>query len=342
MSDKITLKIKEDYSKYVNVNRWFSFDYCNIFEIIGGRGIGKTTGLNIHCVKDFIKNGNEFVYARRYKTELKKAKTMLNPIVNGVKCVGLGDGLIQWEINKARVGYGVSLTTQQTLKSGVDFSKVNTLIFDEFVLPPGGSYRYLPNEVEMIFELISTIFRDRTDYKVFILGNNADMFNPLNSYLNIPRFDSIYIDKDRGIYCELCKNSPALIEAEKKTPLYKLTQGTQYADYHYNNAVLANVKGEVGVKSPCAKLVCRFVYNDFTINYYRQAYDSWFAEARNKVIKDDKSYIIMEDNKPNYLYINQLRKDDISRLINVCYYNGYIVYDDVKTIQLFDLIMEAI
>ena len=339
---EITLKIMPDYTKYVNVNRWFSHSECNIFNIIGGRGIGKTTGMNIHNVIDFKNNGNEFVYARRYITELKKAKTMLNPIVNNVQCRGLGHGLMQWEINKVRIGYGVALTAQQTLKSGVDFSKVKTLIFDEAILPTGGSYRYLSNEVEMLFELISTIFRDRTDYKVFILGNNADMFNPYFAYFNIPKFENIYIDKQRGLYCELCKNSPTLIEAEKKTPLYKLTEGTSYGEYHYNNAVLNETTGRIGIKSPSAKLICRFVYNTVTINFYRQKWNEWFAELKDRQIKDDKAYILMDNNKPNYLYIAQLRKDDVSKLIDVCYYNGYIYFDSQRCSAVFDLIMEVI
>lgn len=342
MSDKITLKIKEDYIKYVNVNRWFSNDWAHFFQIIGGRGIGKTTGLNIHNIKDFIKNGNEFVYCRRYITELKKAKSMFNPLVNDVKCTGLGHGLMQWEINKVRIGYGVALTAQQTLKSGVDFSKVHTLVFDEAILPNGGSYRYLSNEIEMLFELISTIFRDRTDYNVFILGNNADMFNPYFAYFNIPRFENTYVDKDRGLYCELCQNSATLREAERETPLYKLTQGTSYADYHYDNKVLTSVEAKIGVKSPQAKLICRIVYNDITLNIYRQSYKELFVELREKPIEDNYSYIIMEGGKPNYLYIKQFRQDDISRIVDVCYYNDDIIYNSQNAAAIFDMFMEEI
>ena len=338
----ITLKIKEDFKKYVNVNRWFSYDYLHFYLIIGGRGIGKTTGMNIHNVKDFIKNGNEFVYCRRYITELKKAKSMLPALVNNCKCVGLGHGLLQWEVNKTRIGYGVALTAQQTLKSGVDFSRVHTLIYDECILPNGGSYRYLSNEIEMLFELISTIFRDREDYNIILIGNNADMFNPYFAYFNIPRFENIYIDKERGIYCELCKNSAELMEAEKRTPLYKLTKGTSYGDYHYENKVLTNIEGKVGVKPPNAKLECRIVYNDVTMNIYRANYKDMFVELRNKVIKDNQTYVIMEGNKPNYLYIDLLRKSDMFKIINICYFNGFITYDDSKTASVFAMFMEEI
>ena len=39
--------------------------------IIGERGVGKTYGAKKHVVNRFIKKGEQFVYLRRYKTELK-------------------------------------------------------------------------------------------------------------------------------------------------------------------------------------------------------------------------------------------------------------------------------
>lgn len=341
MSKEITFKFEPDYKKFVNVNRWFSYEGIHWHFIVGGRGIGKTTGMNFHNVGDFIKRGNEFVYTRRYITELKKTKSMLPAIVNNCKCNGLGHGLMQWSVNKVRIGYGVALTAQQTLKSGVDFSKVNVLVYDEAILPTGGSYRYLSNEVEMLFELASTIFRNRKDYHVFVLGNNADIFNPYFAYFKIPKFENIFIDKTRGIHCELCKNSPALIEEEKETPLYKLTQGTGYGEYHYNNQVLADNDVKIGVKSPRAILAFRIVYNGYTVNFYREKWNLWFAELRDKTIVDDKTYVLMENDKPNYLYIQRLREDGAGKLLNTCYYNKYIEYNTILCSAIFDLIMEV-
>lgn len=340
MGKEITFKFKPDYTKFVNVNRWFSYEDIHWHIIVGGRGIGKTTGLNFHNVGDFIKRGSEFVYSRRYITELKKTKSMIPALVNNAKCNGLGHGLIQWSVNKTRIGYGVALTAQQTLKSGVDFSNVDVMVYDEAILPRGGGYRYLPNEVEMVFELVSTIFRNRKNYHVFILGNNADMFNPFFAYFNIPKFENIYIDKKRGLHCELCRNSPALIEDEKQTPLYKLTQGTGYGDYHYNNQVLGLEDTKIGVKGPKDYFVCRFVYNNFTINLYRRDWNDWLAELRDKVIADDKAYILMENNKPNYLYIKKMR-EDIGHILTICYYKKYLSYTSSECASIFDLIMEV-
>ena len=340
MENQITLKIKPNYKKYINVNRWFSYEGVGFYLIIGGRGIGKTTGLNIWNIGDFKKNGNEFIYVRRFINELKKTKTMLDPIVNKVQVRGLSHGLFQWEVEKTRLGYGAALTAQQTFKSGVDFSKANTMIYDEAILPRGGSYRYLDNEIEMFFELVSTVFRDRTGYRVFILGNNADIFNPYFDYFNIPPFERSYIDVDRGLYCELAKNSAELLEAESQTPLYKLTKGTRYFEYHYNNETLVVDEARIAPKPLNVVLVCRIIINDFTLNIYRYKIAEMFVELREYVIMDTYSFKIIEHEKPNYHYIKEMKGSDLFRFIHSTYYLGNAIFESSKASSIFTMFIE--
>ena len=63
---------------YFNFNRIFSYNYCSTFILIGGRGIGKTTGACIKVAKNYIKKDEQFVYVRRYKNEIKKSKTIFS------------------------------------------------------------------------------------------------------------------------------------------------------------------------------------------------------------------------------------------------------------------------
>lgn len=339
---QIILKIKPNFQKYYNVNRLFSYEGIAFYIIIGGRGIGKTTGLNIKNVLDFKKNGNEFVYVRRFMEELKKTKSMFDPLVNKVKTQGLSRGVMQWQVDGVRIGYGCALTGQQMLKSGVDFSKCNNLVFDEAILPRGGAYRYLDNEIEMLFELISTIFRDRKGYRVFILGNNADLFNPYFEYFKIPNFERSYMDIDRGLYCELATNSAELLEAEMQTPLYKLTKGTQYFDYHYNNKVLTTENTRIGVKPLNVQLICRVVINSFTLNIYRYKISGMFVEMRDRVIDDRYTFKILEDSEPNQHFIKEYRDSDISKFVSMAYYTDNAVFETDKAHAIFKLFLEAI
>ena len=58
-----------NFEKYYNPHRLLSFEDIWLYLLVGGRGIGKTTGIMSTCLDDFFKNGYEFVYTRRYKSK---------------------------------------------------------------------------------------------------------------------------------------------------------------------------------------------------------------------------------------------------------------------------------
>lgn len=341
MITPMKFKIDRNSTTYLNTKRFYSDPMMWLFLLTGGRGIGKTTNLTADAISDFMKNGNEFAYVRRYKTELAKCKELLQPIVSETDTKAIGNGIFQYQCHKVRIGYGLALSLQASFKSGVDFSKVSTLIFDEAILMPGSS-RYLPNEVTMFLELLSTVFRTRKNYRVFILGNNADLFNPYNAYFNIPRFTDVYKDRARGIWCENLKHSASLLLKEEETPLHRLTADTDYGRYHYDNEVFSDVKCVVGLKPKNAVLMFRIVYNDFTLNIYRVGIIEMYVELREKVIKDSISYVMYEDNKPNYLSMEMMRNDDARFFLRQCYYNGKVIYNDKKAGTIMSLIMNEI
>ena len=64
-----------DIAKPLSYNALFNF-------IVGARGCGKTFGVKQWCIKDFLKTGYQFVYVRRYKTELKTVKTFFFDIAD--------------------------------------------------------------------------------------------------------------------------------------------------------------------------------------------------------------------------------------------------------------------
>ena len=60
-----------DYNKVLSYNAMFNF-------IIGERGVGKTFGAKKFCINRFLKYGEQFVYIRRYKTEIKESAGDVN------------------------------------------------------------------------------------------------------------------------------------------------------------------------------------------------------------------------------------------------------------------------
>ena len=332
----ITLQV--DFQTYWNPCRYFGLPY-NIFVIIGGRGIGKTTGMEYMSLKQWNKKQAEFVILRRYKTELTKIKTAFDSMADGIITQGLGKGAFEYRFNGHRIGYGLTLAMQSSYKSGMDFSKVNTLIYDESILKPNGNLRYLKDEMTELFELISTIFRDRTDYRVFILGNNLDIFNPYFEYFNVPKFNGIWTDDERGLYCELTKDKEAFVKKQQETQLAKLTKGTSYYDYHYKNEVLVPEVSNIGVKGVDDKFIFRLVYNSKTINFYFHGEHQLFAELRDKAIVDDYSIVLMSNNKPNYYFIRNFKQSDLGNLVKMKHYKKEIICDTAECGSVLEMIM---
>lgn len=334
------LKININEPKYMSVNRMFSFDWATYLGIIGGRGVGKSTGLYGKVANRWDKYGYEFVNVRRHKDEATKCYGLFDTICNGVTAHGIAKGTIEYRHNGKRMGYTLALSLQQQYKSNTfDFSRVNCMIFDEALLPRGSLSRYLPNEVDDYFlELWSTIFRNRSGYKIFMLGNNADVYNPYFAYWDIPVFEGQYKDTKRGLYFEYLKNNPVLEAEQKATPLARATKGTRYYDYNFDNKVLANVSANIGPKMPNAALLCRFVYNRFTLNVYRNTLTDLYIEFRDKPISDNQSFVIRSDNQPNYPVIKMYRSSQLKRFIDVCYYSGHTFYDQQRTASVFAMV----
>ncbi len=57
---------------FYNYQKLLSYD-AKINFIIGERGVGKSYGAKKYVVNHFLKKNKEFVYIRRYKTELEEA-----------------------------------------------------------------------------------------------------------------------------------------------------------------------------------------------------------------------------------------------------------------------------
>lgn len=334
-----------NFEAYWNPNRYYSYKDLFTFLILGGRGTGKTTGLAWKVGTNFNKRKEQFVLIRRYKAETKKARDFFSKVWTDYEVEG-GDGtymLYTKDIKgkKELVGYFLTLSKQADYKSGINFDKVTTIIYDEAIIRRKSSKRYLSDEMTDFFELISSITRTRTNYKIFILGNNLDLFNPYFEYFSIPLFKSNYISKERGLYCEYIPTKEELKKLEAKTPLYRLTHDTKYGEYHYDNKLLRKSEGVVEEKSKNAMLLCRFCINKNTLNIYLSN-NRLYVEFREKEINDNYSFLIYKDGKPNYYHVKQYRQAGIARLISRLYYNNEVSYSSERAIDYMAGIMEVL
>lgn len=232
-------------SMFYNYDKLLSRDFLIAF-VIGERGVGKTFGAKIAMLKKFLKTGEQFIYLRRYKTELD---TSLATFWNDVQCNGFFEDL-NLQVKKSKLltsficdgkvcGYAVPLSTSNILKSTA-FPKVSTIIFDEFLIEEGRSYRYLKEEVNLFLDVIETVGRLRDNLKVILLGNAINVHaSPYFAYwdLELPYNSEFKSFHDGMIVVNYIKNLEYR-EAKKKSKFGKLIEGTDYGRYAIDNEVL--------------------------------------------------------------------------------------------------------
>ena len=215
-----------DLSKMQSYNALLNF-------LLGGRGIGKTYGMKKWSINDFLKRGKQFIYLRRYKSELKDVDKFFNTVSQEFPDCDFETKGHTFYINNKCAGYAVSLSTALTKKSA-EYPNVNKIIYDEFLIMKSNLH-YIPNEPEMFLEFFETVARMRDDVRAFFLGNATSENNPYFVYFNLRCPEQFYYDKNRYILVENIKNSASFVEAKKNTRFGKLIQGTEYADYSIDN-----------------------------------------------------------------------------------------------------------
>ena len=241
-----------DFGKLVSYNALLNF-------VIGERGVGKTFGAKKFVVNDFLKNENEFVYLRRYKTELDMSLNgFFNQLQdNGVfedyefKVKGSKNKITTFTCNGANIGYAFPLSTANILKSA-SFTKVKNIIFDEFIIDKG-TYHYLQNEVTQFLDVVETVARLR-DIRAFLLGNAISTTNPYWDYFDIhlPYNSEFATFKDGLIAVNYVKNEEYR-KAKRESRFGKLIAGSDYGRFAIENEFLRDDKSFIGKRTQHAK-----------------------------------------------------------------------------------------
>ena len=317
------------------------YDYNNILSrdaylnfIIGERGVGKTYGAKKFVIKRFKKSLGEeqFVYLRRYKTELKEScgdtAKFFSAIVHEFpedKFEVQGHNL---KINGKVMGYTMALSVSNILKS-TSFEKVKYIIFDEFIIDKG-CYHYLPNEVETLLDLIETIARLR-NIKVFFLGNAISITNPYFTYfkLSLPYNSEFKSFKNGLIVVNYIKNEEYR-KVKHESDFGKLIEGTNYSKYAIDNEMLRDSKSFLGKKTQNSKHFFNFTYNN-------QEYGVWrdYDLQTMYICRDtDPSCLInlaitIDDHNPSTVYIK--RSDYVKAIIN--YFRVSKLYFENQTVK---------
>lgn len=296
-------KNKKLYYEFEDDLKSYPDAWCYI--IVGGRNTGKTYGglkyhLNNNLKHVFVKRTNRDIdllcagntlgnKAPEYEVDLSPYKSINRDFNTNIKAFKIDEGIGGFyqcdEEGNARgnpVGYLLSLSAIHKYK-GFDLSDCASIIFDEFIPQPWE--RVSRSEGEQIMELYKTVARDRTlrgqpELKLICFANAVNVFNytteilevtDLIANMSIKKQEVLYMD-ERGIFIRILQTSEEMIEAEKKTGIYRAMGGTAWGRVAFNN---------------------EFAFNDF-------------SNIRKMSIKGYRALIeLTYKGKPLYIYSNE-------------------------------------
>lgn len=157
--------------------------------IFGERSNGKSYAVKRQCLEDFRDFGSQFVYIRRYESDIANtlanryfADTPVSEIFNGEYniiyvyankiFIAFQDG--EKKKNVKCVGFVLALSLAQRYSSTA-YPNVRNIVLEECVSLNG---EYLPNELFLFTHIISTIARRRDDVVCWLICNAISRMSP--------------------------------------------------------------------------------------------------------------------------------------------------------------------
>lgn len=251
-------------SLYYDPNKMLSYNRILNF-IIGARGIGKSYSMKKHPIKRFIKNGEQFIYLRRYKDELKKIPNYFNDIMTEFPDHSFKVKGRKFFIDDKIAGWAIPLSSWQSEKSN-SYPNVTTIIYDEFIREKDNS-GYIPNEPEALLNLMDTVFRDRENVRCVCLSNAVTVVNPYFLYFGlVPNVDKRY-NAYENILIEI-PDSKDFSNERRKTRFGKLIDGTEYGEMSLDNDFVNDSDVFIERRSKESKFVFAVIYKGMTMGVW--------------------------------------------------------------------------
>ncbi|URG18058.1 DNA encapsidation ATPase [Curtobacterium phage Ayka] len=314
---------------------------------VGGRGIGKTYGRKLKAIKAALDKGDEFIYLRRYKEELKASKnTFIDDLIangefgewefkiDGTRLVASG---IEFAGEKKRewrtLGYFISLSTGQQQKS-VAFPRVKTIIFDEFIIEKGNIH-YLPDEANVFNNFYSTVDRGKDKTKVYFLANAVSINNPYFIEWEINEFEVGDIVRrkklDDGSYFIACEivDSSAYGDSLRKTKFGQFIKDTAYEEYAVGNQFSDNNEYLLEFKDGQARYIYTLITAKGAFSVWHNGYTgTYYAQKRRP--KEERIYVT----EPHLMREDRnlmLRNDKLQQYLRAAFNKGGLMFDAPQT-----------
>lgn len=266
---------------FYDYDRICSYNACWNF-ILTNRGYGKSYGMKKRCIRNFLKKGEQFIYLRRWKTELKDCDKWFDDIRHEFPNNKFKYFQGKFYIDDKIAGFPVALSVSQKLKS-VAYPNVTTIMFDEFIIDKNVGMNYLGNEVDVALDMYETVARTRNNVRMFFLANNISIVNPYFSYFDVKpnKNERFTLCRDGELIIDISTNDE-FIQMKKQTKFGKLIRNTKYSDFSIENKSLRDSNAFVGLMS------MKHCEEFFSVTYKGNTYMVWLNLVDNLIYVNQK------------------------------------------------------
>ena len=328
-----------DYGPVLSRNALFSF-------VVGGRGLGKTYGFKHWAIRDWIRSGAEFVYLRRYKTELTAKQTFFADIghefpdyefrVEGNTAQArpaVPDGEKN-ELPWQTMGYFVSLSTALTKKS-MAYPKVTKICFDEFIIERG-HIRYLPDEVKAFLEFYSTVDRWKDKTRAIFLANSVSIYNPYFIEWSIEPKGSVWYRRKQGDIVVHLPDGDSFANAVYNTRFGKFIKDTEYAQYAVESEFKDANSLLIKAKPPSAEYYCRFETSMIFSVWidYDNKNTIFYISEKQPTTKDSLFTIHSNRLRPGDLIVD--KQHNVVKIITLAYKRAQVYFSTARVRSAFE------
>lgn len=349
--------------KYYDISHLIK-DYPDAYYYMafGERSNGKTYSALNYAIERYFKHGEQFAYIRRFGEDVrrKNLQTLLAAHVENGRISQLSEGTfnsveytgarfiayyydedsLKKVSDKEPMGYAFDLNSMEHHKS-TSYPKVTTIIFDEFLSRQG----YLVNEFVLFMNTLSTIIRDRTNVKIFMIGNTVNKYCPYFTEMGMnhikdqkPGTTDIYTYGDSGLSVVVEYCDPTAKRGGKGSDIY----------FAFDNPQLKMITTGSWEIAIYPHLTTRYRPKDVTFNFFVEFDGSilhceivttesdyfMFVHPKTTPIKNTNSDIIYTDKpngKWNYKVGIQNQNDILSRTIFRLISENRAFYSDNET-----------
>lgn len=314
-----------DNSLFYNPNKMLSYNRILSF-VIGARGLGKTYGMKKYVINRFIKTGEQFIYLKRYRSDIKGINQFFDSIASEFPEATFKVKGHELYINDDLAGWVMALSSWQSIKSR-EFPNVTTIIYDEFLLEKSSKQQYMSKEPTALLNFMDTVIRNRDNARCICLSNAVSLVNPYFIYFGITPDEDKRYNAYKNILVEI-PDSINFADARKQTAFGELISETEYGSFSLGNEFVNDSVVFIEKRSSEAKYKFSVLFGGLEMGVWVDVKRGVMYISQDHDPDGKFKYAMTKDdaNEEYMLVFNWKKNFHISRMVNA-FLNGLLRFD---------------